>query len=95
MINYNIYIIYIFNANKVKTGVLQKVSPLFTLLMKDAQFIWNDACQTTLTKVKKRLSTAPILRGANWDLPFHISFDSCNTLIFDPICIKMYMMYIL
>ena len=37
-------------------------SPLFTLLMKDVQFIWNDACQTTFTEIKKRLYTTPILR---------------------------------
>ena len=43
--------------------------------MKDVQFIWNAACQTTFTKLKKRLPTAPILRGGNWALPFHISLE--------------------
>ena len=57
------------------------VPPLFTLLMKDVQFIWNDACQTTFTELKKRLSTAPILRGTNWALPFHISSNSYETAI--------------
>ena len=56
-------------------------SPLFMLLMKDVQFIWNDACQTTFTKLKKRLSTTPILRVANWALPFHISSDASDTAI--------------
>ena len=43
--------------------------------------IWNDACQTTFTELKKRLSTNPILRGANWALPFHISSDASDTAI--------------
>ena len=49
--------------------------------MKDVQFIWNDACHTGFTKIKKRLSTTLILRGANWDLPFQISSDSSDTAI--------------
>ena len=56
-------------------------SPLFTLLMKDVQFIWNDACQTTFTELKKRLFTDPILRGPNCALPFHIYSDASDTAI--------------
>ena len=36
-------------------------SPLFTLLMKDVQFDWSDACQKTFTEIKKRISSSPIL----------------------------------
>ena len=56
-------------------------SPLFTLLMKDVQFIWNDTCQTLFTKHKKRFSTTPILSGPNWALPFHIFSDASDTTI--------------
>ena len=49
--------------------------------MKDVQFDWNDACQTVFTEITKRLSTTPILRGANWNIPFHISSDSFDTSI--------------
>ena len=56
-------------------------SPLFSLLMKDVQFIWNEACQTTFVKLKEKLSAAPILRGPNWALPFHISWDASDTAI--------------
>ena len=35
-------------------------SPLFTLLMKDTQFVWTDACQEAFAELKKRLSTTPI-----------------------------------
>ena len=53
-------------------------SPLFSLLMKDVQFTWNEACQTTFFKLKEKLSTAPILRGPNWALPFDISSNASD-----------------
>ena len=49
--------------------------------MKDVQFVWNEACQTSFVKIKEKLSTAPILRGPNWALPFHISSDASDTTI--------------
>ena len=49
--------------------------------MKDVQFIWNEACQTTFVKLKEKLSTTPILRGPNWTLSFHISSDASDTTI--------------
>ena len=56
-------------------------SPLFTLLMKDAQFNWIDACQTTFAELKNRLSTTSIFRGPNQALPFHISTDVSDIAI--------------
>ena len=56
-------------------------SPLFSLLIKDAQFLWSEACQTAFDKLKEKLSIAPILRGPNWTLPFHISLDASDTSI--------------
>ena len=32
-------------------------------------------------ELKHQLSIAPILRGPNWALPFHISSDASNTAI--------------
>ena len=43
--------------------------------------MWSEACQTTFDKLKEKLSTAPILRGPNWTLPFHISSDASDTAI--------------
>ena len=56
-------------------------SPLFSLLMKDVQFVWNEACHTVFVKLKEKLSIAPILRGPDWTLPFHISLDALDTAI--------------
>ena len=49
--------------------------------MKDVQFVWNEACQTVFVKLKEKLSKAPILRGPNWTLPFHIYLDASDTAI--------------
>jgi hypothetical protein len=56
-------------------------SPLFGLLMKDAEFKWTNFCQEAFNTLKNQLSTAPILRGLDWTLPFHISSDASDTAI--------------
>ena len=56
-------------------------SPLFVLLMKNDEFKWTDDCETAFNKLKHQLSTAPILRGPDWTLPFHISSDASDTAI--------------
>ncbi len=54
-------------------------SPLFKLLTKDCEFNWDSECQAAFETLKKRISEAPILKGPNWKLPFHISTDASNT----------------
>ena len=49
--------------------------------MKEAQFVSTEACQATFAELKRRLSTTPILRGPNWALLLHISFDASDTTI--------------
>ena len=56
-------------------------SPLFVLLMKNAEFKWTNSCHKAFEELKHQLSTAPILRGPDWNLPFHISFDASDTAI--------------
>eukprot|EP00253_Pinus_taeda_P016390 PITA_16390 len=56
-------------------------SPLFGLLGKDVEFIWTDNYQGALDELKDKLVTAPILRGPNWALPFHIHTDASNKAI--------------
>ena len=38
-------------------------------------------CQEALDTLKRKLVTAPILRGPNWTLPFHIHTDASNKVI--------------
>eukprot|EP00253_Pinus_taeda_P015895 PITA_15895 len=56
-------------------------SPLFGLLGKYVEFIWLENCQEALDILKSKLVTAPILRGPNWALPFHIHTDASNKVI--------------
>jgi hypothetical protein len=56
-------------------------SPLFVLLMKNVEFKWNNLFQEAFDALKHQLSTAPILRGPDWALPFHISYDASDTVI--------------
>ena len=56
-------------------------SPLFGLLAKDVEFKWTDDCQRSLNELKDKLVPAPILRGPNWALPFHIHTDASNKAI--------------
>ena len=56
-------------------------TPLFKLLVKDVNFIWEDSRQKAFEDLKLRLSETPILRGPNWTLPFHISTDASNSAL--------------
>ena len=49
--------------------------------MKDVEFNWTYASHIVFAELNKRLSTAPILHGPNWDLPFHIFSDSSDTTV--------------
>jgi hypothetical protein len=54
---------------------------MFKLLTKDTKFCWDDNCQSDFEDLKAKLSMAPILRGPNWSLPFHISTDASDTAL--------------
>ena len=56
-------------------------TPMFGLLTKDVDFLWTDHCQTAFETLKDKLFVAPVLRGPNWALPFHISTDAFDTVI--------------
>jgi hypothetical protein len=47
------------------------VKPLTSLLEKGKEFVWSEACQDSFDKLKKRLTTAPVLVMPN----IHKSFD--------------------
>ena len=57
------------------------VAPMFKLLVKDVNFIWEDSCQSAFEDLKLRLTETPILRGPNWTLPFHISTDASDSTL--------------
>ena len=67
---------FIENFTKIAT-------PMFKLLTKDVNFYWDSFCQNDFKTLKEKLSIAPILRGPNWSLPFHISTDALDTNLGD------------
>ena len=54
---------------------------MFKLLTKDIEFQWIESCQNAFEILKAKLSVAPIVRGPDWSLPFHISTDASDMAI--------------
>eukprot|EP00261_Vitis_vinifera_P034743 XP_019075986.1 PREDICTED: uncharacterized protein LOC109122742 [Vitis vinifera] len=52
--------------------------PLCELLVKDAKFVWDEKCQKSFEELKQFLTTAPIVRGPNWKLPFEVMCDASD-----------------
>ena len=57
------------------------VASMFKFLTKDVEFQWTKSCQNDFEILKDKISVAPILRGPDWSLPFHISIDASDTTI--------------
>ena len=55
--------------------------PLYKLLEKDAKFSWNGDCQRSFKELKSYLTTAPIVRAPNWQLPFELMCDASDLAI--------------
>lgn len=53
-------------------------SPSYSLLTKDAEFEWTPACEEAFSKLKEALTQAPILKGPDWSIPFHIHIDALD-----------------
>ena len=54
---------------------------MFKLLTKNAEFQWTKSCQNAFEILKAKLSVAPMLRGPDWSLPFHIFIDAFDMAI--------------
>ena len=52
--------------------------PLCELLVKDPKFIWDERCQKSFEELKLKLTTAPIVRAHNWQLPFEVMCDASD-----------------
>ncbi|KAL6325915.1 hypothetical protein AAG906_038406 [Vitis piasezkii] len=55
--------------------------PLCEILAKDAKFIWDERCQKSFDQLKQFLTTAPIVRAPNWQLPFEVMCDASDFAI--------------
>jgi hypothetical protein len=56
-------------------------SSLFKLLAKEAEFHWDEQCQISFEILKKKISSALVLRGSNWSLPFHSFTNASDTAL--------------
>ena len=55
--------------------------PLCELLVKDTKFIWDGRYQKSFEELKSHLTTAPIVRAPNWQLPFEVMCDASDFAI--------------
>ncbi|KAL5537987.1 hypothetical protein UlMin_045695 [Ulmus minor] len=59
-----------------------KVSrPLCSLLAKDTPFVFDDSCIQAFDKLKHLLTSTPIIRPPDWNLPFEIMCDASDYAI--------------
>ena len=54
------------------------VSPFTDLLKKDNSWDWNQQCQMAFEGLKEAISTGPVLRLPDLDLPFEVQTDASN-----------------
>ena len=52
--------------------------PLCELLVKDAKFVWDERYQKSFEQLKQFLTTVPIVRAPNWQLPFEVRCDASD-----------------
>jgi len=52
--------------------------PLTSLLLKDADFIFDDSCLKAFCRLKGALITSPIIQLPDWNLPFEIKCDASD-----------------
>ncbi|WJZ91147.1 hypothetical protein VitviT2T_010247 [Vitis vinifera] len=55
--------------------------PLCELLGKDDKFVWDERCQKSFEQLKQFLTTTPIVRAPNWQLPFEVMCDASDFAI--------------
>ncbi|CAN6453695.1 unnamed protein product [Victoria cruziana] len=55
--------------------------PLYELLAKDVAFVFSEKCMCSFLKLNEALSSAPILRVPDWNLPFEIMCDASDFAI--------------
>ena len=51
---------------------------MYKLLTKEVEFSWTFEYNEPFLQLKKLLTTAPILQGPDWNLPFHIYTDASD-----------------
>ena len=55
--------------------------PLYEILEKDSKFVFDDRFQASFERLKLHLTTQPIMRALNWQLPFEVIRDASDFAI--------------
>ena len=59
-------------------GYSKKVSPLTDLLKKNAKWDWSDVCEKAFEEVKIAVTSEPVLRLPDFELPFEVHTDASD-----------------
>ncbi|XP_019178139.1 PREDICTED: uncharacterized protein LOC109173357 [Ipomoea nil] len=62
--------------------------PLTQLLLKNANYVFDDAWLEAFCRLKKELTTAPIMSPPDWSLPFEIMCDASDYVVGAVLCQK-------
>ena len=52
--------------------------PLCKLLQKDVAYEFNDVCKKAFDKLKELLTSTPVIRPPDWNIPFEIMCDTSD-----------------
>ena len=55
--------------------------PLTNLLLKDCEFVFNEACLGSFNSLKRALTSTPIVQAPNWSLPFELMCDASDLCV--------------
>ncbi|KAL6320277.1 hypothetical protein AAG906_005358 [Vitis piasezkii] len=67
-------------VDKAKVELIVKL-PSPTTVKGHAKFVWDERCQKSFEQLKQFLTTAPIVRAPNWQLPFEVICDASDFAI--------------
>ena len=51
------------------------------MAMQGSKFVWDERCQKSFDQLNQFLTTAPIVRAPNWQLPFEVMCDASDFAI--------------
>ncbi|RVW78259.1 Transposon Tf2-2 polyprotein [Vitis vinifera] len=82
MVNQGIFLGHVISkkgieVDRAKVELIVKLPPPTN----DAKFEWDDKCQRSFELLKQFLTSAPIVRAPNWELPFEVMCDSSDYAI--------------
>lgn len=60
--------------------------PITRLQRKLVKFEWTEECEASFQWLKDRLSSYPVLRPPNWDIPFHVYCDASAVAVGSTLC---------